>query len=225
MLAEGPRLGSTPIARPMLARGHPKREALKVDHWKRLPDALDLGCHRWSRRTARRRGHGLVSLLGRGAGRIGHGSDTDARGGQHAASLHAPAASLAIDVYGKSARIVARASREEDPCRFPALEPALTIKDRTGETLVELAQPPVPHEILRPGGRRSVLFRLPTDMAGCREGGPFLAEASLDPFPVRRRLSGSLIDCPSPQERATDQARQAWTAAATRICNRDPNPP
>jgi hypothetical protein len=131
--------------------------------------------------------------------------------------------SLSIDLSGKAARIVARHSREEEPCRFPALEPALTIKDRTGKTLVEFARPPVRLESLRPGVPQSVLFRLPTDMAGCPEGGPFLAEASLGPYPGRRRFSGFLIDCPSPQERVTHQARQAWTAAATRICSHDPN--
>jgi hypothetical protein len=128
--------------------------------------------------------------------------------------------SLRIDLSGKAARIVARV---EGACRFPALKPTLTIKDRTGNTLIELAQPPVRVESLRPGWRQSVLFRLPTDMAGCREGGPFLAQASIGPYPGRRRFSGSLIDCPSPQERVTDQARQAWTAAAIRICGSDPN--
>lgn len=132
-----------------------------------------------------------------------------------------PRLSLRIEVSGKDVRLVARA---EDACRFPALEPTLTIKDRTGKTLVEFAQPPVRIESLRPGWRHSVRIRLPNDMAGCREGGPFLAEASLGPYPVRRRFSGLLIDCPSPQERATDQARQAWTAAATRICGRAPDP-
>ena len=128
--------------------------------------------------------------------------------------------SLRIDLSGKDAEIVARA---EDSCRFPALEPALTIKDRTGKTLIELAHPPVRLESLHLGVPQSVLFRLPTDMAGCREGGPFLAEASLGPYPARRRFSGSLIDCASPHEQVTDQARQAWTAAAIRICGSDPN--
>ena len=128
--------------------------------------------------------------------------------------------SLRIDLSGKAAKIVART---EDSCRFPALEPTLTIKDRTGKTLIELAHPPVQLESLHLGVPQSVLFRLPTDMAGCREGGPFLAEASLGPYPGRRRFSGSLIDCPSPHERVTDQGRQAWTAAAIRICGSDPN--
>jgi hypothetical protein len=126
--------------------------------------------------------------------------------------------SISIDLSGKEATITAVTFREDDPCRFPPLRPTLTIKDRTGKTLVELVQPPVRLEGLLPGSRQSVHLRIPEDMPGCLAGGPFLAVASLGPYPSRRRFSGSLIDCPSPQERVTDRARKAWMARAVPIC-------
>ena len=64
---------------------------------------------------------------------------------------------------------------------------------------------------------QSVLFRLPTDMAGCPEGGPFLAEASLGPYPGRRRFSGSFIDCPSSAEPIIDATYGHLAADAERV--------
>jgi hypothetical protein len=133
--------------------------------------------------------------------------------------------SISIDLSGKAATITAEAFREEDPCRFPPLKPTLTIKDQTGKTLVELGQPAVKFEGLLAGSRQrvDVHLRIPEDMPGCLEGGPFLAVASLGPYAGRRRFSGSLIGCPSPQERVTDRARKAWFAGARSICSADNN--
>jgi hypothetical protein len=131
--------------------------------------------------------------------------------------------SISIELSGKAATITALASREEDPCRLAALKPTLTIKSRTGRTLVELGQPPVQFENLLLGSPQRVHFRIPEGMPGCLEGGPFLARASLGPYPARRRFSGSLIGCPSPQERDTDGARKAWIARAIPICKADAN--
>lgn len=161
-----------------------------------MPNALDLGCHWWSRRTARRRVADSLRASGGEPAASTTASTHTLAGKNTLPPCRDPRLSLRIELSGKAARIVAST---EDSCRFPALEPALTIKDRTGNTLVELAQPPVRLESLRLGMPQSVLFRLPTDMAGCREGGPFLAQASLGPYPVRRRFSGSLIDCRRPR--------------------------
>jgi hypothetical protein len=81
-------------------------------------------------------------------------------------------------------------------CRLPGLLAHLTIKDRAGNTIWEDGFPSRFGGAVRPGSKQSIHFPIPTEDLRCRQGGPFLALATLGPFSARcGNLSRREIAC------------------------------
>jgi len=89
-------------------------------------------------------------------------------------------------------------------CRLPGLRPALTIRDRGGDTIFRVGSPsrlllgPVV-----PGSPQLFGFEIPTEVPRCGQGGPFVVFATVGVDSASEELRGSPIGCSSAREPLT----------------------